>query len=99
MLAIMSRLDDLPPDQRATLSLLLGQRKSYAEVAGLLRIQESAVRDRARSALAALAAGASVGQRAPELTAARREEIGDYLLGQQSSAAARLATRAYLDGS
>ena len=29
----MSRLDELPPDQRAALSLLLRQRKSYAEVA------------------------------------------------------------------
>ena len=32
----MSRLDDLPPDQRAALSLLLRNRKSYAEVASLL---------------------------------------------------------------
>ena len=38
----MSRLDDLPPDQRATLSLLLRQRKSYAEVAALLGIPQSA---------------------------------------------------------
>ena len=32
----MSRLDDLPPDQRAALSLVLRQSKSYAEVAALL---------------------------------------------------------------
>ena len=95
----MSPFDDLPPDQRATLSLLLLQRKSYAEVAALLSIQEGSVRDRAHSALAVLAGGAPIGQKARELTVARREDIGDYLLGQQVSAAARLATRAYLDRS
>ncbi|HXP28513.1 MAG TPA: sigma factor-like helix-turn-helix DNA-binding protein, partial [Solirubrobacteraceae bacterium] len=51
----MSRLDDLPPDQRATLSLLLRSRKSYADVATLLEIPEQAVRDRAHAALAVLA--------------------------------------------
>ncbi len=51
----MSRLDELPPDQRAALSLLLRQRKSYAEVATLLGIAERAVHDRAHAALAVLA--------------------------------------------
>ena len=74
----MSRLDDLPPDQRAALSLLLRQRKSYAEVAALLGIAERAVHDRAHAALAVLAPA-----QARELTAEQREEIGDYLLGQQ----------------
>ena len=95
----MTRVDDLPADQRATLSLLLRQRKSYAEVAALLGIQEGAVRDRAQAALATLAGGAPIGHGTSELTAARREEIGDYLLGQQASAASRTATRAYLEGS
>ena len=95
----MSRLDDLPPDQRATLSLLLGQGKSYAQVAGLLSIEESAVRDRAHSAIAALAGGAKDTQQARELPPAREEEIGDYLLGQQTNAGANRATRAYLEGS
>src|SRR5271168_3335872 len=90
----MSRLDDLPPDQRATLSLLLGQRKSYAEVAALLSIPAQAVHDRAHAALAVLAP-----REARELTAARREDIGDYLLGQQAGVAERLATRTYLDSS
>jgi hypothetical protein len=90
----MSRLDDLPPDQRATLSLLLSQRKSYGEVAGLLGIAERAVHDRAHAALAVLAPA-----KARELTAERRAQIGDYLLGQQASVAERLATRAYMDGS
>jgi Sigma-70, region 4 len=51
----MPRLDDLPPDLRATLSLLVDRGKTYAQVAELLGIPESAVRDRAHAALDALA--------------------------------------------
>ncbi len=87
----MSRLDELPPDQRAALSLLLRQHKSYAEVATLLGIAERAVHDRAHAALAVLAP-----RRARELTPERRLEIGDYLLGQQPGVAERLRTRTYL---
>jgi plasmid stability protein len=90
----MSRLDDLPPDQRATLSLLLRRRKSYAEVAAMLDIDERAVHDRAHAALAVLAA-----PQARELSAEQREELGDYLLGQRTSIAERLATRTYLESS
>jgi hypothetical protein len=90
----MSRIDDLPPDQQATLSLLLGQRKSYAEVAALLSISEQAVHDRAQAALAVLAP-----KQARELPAERRAEVGNYLLGQQASVAERLATRTYLESS
>ncbi len=90
----MSTVDDLPPDQRATLSLLLRTRKSYAEVAGLLGISEQAVHDRAHAALAVLAAPL-----ARELSAERRADVGDYLLGQQRGVGERLATRTYLDGS
>jgi hypothetical protein len=90
----MSRLDDLPPDQRATLSLLLRSRKSYADVAELLDIAPRAVHDRAHAALAVLAA-----RQARGLPAERREEVGDYLLGQRSGVAERLATRTYLQGS
>jgi hypothetical protein len=90
----MSRLDDLPPDQRATLSLLLRRRKSYADVAAMLDIAERAVHDRAHAALAVLAA-----PQARELSAEQREEIGDYLLGQRTGTAERLATRTYLEGS
>jgi hypothetical protein len=90
----MSRLDELPPDQRATLSLLVRQRKSYAEVASMLGISASAVHDRAHAALAVLAPGQARG-----LSAAQREEIGDYLLGQQAGVAERLKTRTYLSGS
>jgi hypothetical protein len=90
----MSRLDELPPDQRAALSLLLRQRKSYAELAAVLAIPERAVHDRAHAALAVLAP-----RQARELDPKRREEIGDYLLGQQPGVAERLATRTYLSAS
>jgi hypothetical protein len=90
----MSRLDDLPPDQHAALSLLLVRRKSFAEVATLLGIPEQAVRDRAHSALAVLAP-----RQARALTAERRAELGDYLLGQQAGMGDRLATRTDLEGS
>jgi hypothetical protein len=87
----MSTLDELPPDQRAALSLLLGQRKSYAELAEVLGISERAVHDRAHAALAVLAPG-----QARAVPAERREEVCDYLLGQQRGVAERMATRNYL---
>jgi hypothetical protein len=73
----MSRLEDLPPDLRAVLSLLLRQRKDYDEVAGLLHIERRAVRDRAQAALTMLAP-----RQARELAAEQRASIGDYMLGQ-----------------
>lgn len=90
----MSRLDQLPPDQRAALSLLLGQGKGYAEVAALLQIGERAVQDRAHAALAVLAP-----RQARELTPEGREEIGDYLLGQRRDEADRLRARTTLERS
>jgi hypothetical protein len=53
----MSPLDDLTPDLRAALSLVVDRGKSYAEVADLLGIPETAVRERAHTALDALAGG------------------------------------------
>ncbi len=90
----MSRLDELPPDQRAALTILLSRRKSYAEVGKLLGISDRAVHDRAHAALAMLAP-----RQARELTAEQREEVGDYLLGQQPRAADSLRTHTYLDSS
>ncbi len=90
----MSRVDELPPDQRAALSLLLRQRKSYAEVAGMLGIPERAVHDRAHAALAVLAP-----QQARALDAERRAQIGEYVLGAQATLAERLATRSLLASS
>ena len=90
----MTRLDSLPPDQRAALALLLGQQRGYSDVAQLLRIREGAVHDRAHAALAVLAP-----REARELPAERRLEVGDYLLGQRTSVADSLRTRSYLDSS
>lgn len=73
----MSGFETLPPDQRAVLQLILVQGRGYAELAQLLKIDAGAVRARAHAGLHALApAGEAPG---PE----RREEIADYLLGQQ----------------
>jgi hypothetical protein len=90
----MSRLDELPPDQRAALSLLVRQRKSYAQVAVLLGIAEGAVHDRAHAALAVLAP-----RQARELTPEQRLELADYILSQQRSIAERLTTRAFIASS
>ncbi|HEX3509626.1 MAG TPA: sigma-70 region 4 domain-containing protein [Solirubrobacteraceae bacterium] len=86
----MSRLDELPPDQRAALSLVLLQKKSYAEVAALLRIGEQAVHDRAHAALAVLAPA-----KARALSADERALVGDYMLGQQAIAE-RLRARSFI---
>lgn len=86
----MIRLEELPPDQRAVLSLLLSQRKRYGEVASTLGIAPGAVHDRAHAALAVLAPA-----QARHLDAPARERIGEYLLGQQSDEQAA-ATKAGL---
>jgi hypothetical protein len=85
----MTQIDALPPDQRAVLSLLLRQDKSYEEVARLLRMDVDAVRARAVAAVDAL--GPSDLELAPE----RRAEVADYLLRQQP-ASERASTRRYL---
>jgi hypothetical protein len=88
----MSRIDALPADQRSVLQLLLRQGKGYDDLSGLLRLDASEVRSRAHDALDALGPGAL------GLPAARRQEIGDWLLGQQEPDAAA-TTRAFVEGS
>jgi hypothetical protein len=90
----MGRLDQLPPDQRAVLQLLLKQGKSYDEIATLLRIDRSAVQARAHEALDALGPEDA----AADLPPARQNEVGDHLLGQQD-ASHQQATRTFLEGS
>jgi hypothetical protein len=62
----------LSPDQKATLQLLLERRQSYADLSSLLGVDESEVRERARSAVRELAGGD------PD----RNVDLTDYLLGQ-----------------
>ncbi len=80
----MSRLDDLPPDQRAVLLLLVAQGKSQAEIANMLGIPQSAVRNRARAALDALA-------REPgEIHGAAHKQVGDASGQTRTSATSSL---------
>jgi len=85
----MARIDDLPADQQAVLRLLLTQDRSYDEIARSLRMAPAAVRDRAHEAMS------SLGPADTSLSATRRAEVSDYLLGQQDSALAG-ETRDYL---
>ncbi len=88
----MASLDSLDDGQRAVLQLLLRQGKSYDDLAALLKSDPSGVRTRARGAVAA------VGPDSTEIGTERRDEISDYLLGQQT-ASQRAATREYLQSS
>ena len=72
----MSPLEPLAPDQRAVVSLVLQQGRSYDEIAALLGIPVDAVRARAQAGLAALAPANGL---PGEVTA----PLADYLLGQQ----------------
>src|SRR5687767_1552543 len=89
----MARIDELKPDQRAALQLLLQQGRSYEDIASLLRIEISAVRERAHAALDALGPEDVAG-----LTLQEQDEVADYLLGQQS-ASQRAGTRDFLERS
>jgi hypothetical protein len=89
----MAPFDDLPADQKAVLQLVLRQGRAYDDIAGLLKIPASAVRDRALGALDRLGPDDPGG-----LDDDRRGEIGDYLLGQQT-ASERAETRTFLEGS
>src|SRR3954469_7214531 len=92
----MARFDDLPADQKAVLQLVLRQGRTYGEIATLLKISDAAVQNRALTALDALGSGATTSL--DELDEERQDEVGDYLLGQQS-ASGRAATRSYLEAS
>jgi len=71
----MSAVDSLPGDQRAVLQLVLGRRRSYEDIARLLSINPSAVRERALTALDSLGPQTRIDQ-------STRAQICDYLLGQ-----------------
>jgi hypothetical protein len=75
----MTQIEDLAPDRRAVLSLILRRGRSYAQIATALQIDEDVVRDHAYGALEEIAGDAGDG-----LSAAEREQIADYLLAQQT---------------
>jgi hypothetical protein len=85
-------LDQLSPESRAVLSLVLLQSRSYADIADLLRLPEDEVRDRAHAAAEDLVAATD------SLAAGTRSRIIDYMLGEQS-VSERAETRAELGAS
>ncbi|MDQ3609724.1 MAG: sigma-70 region 4 domain-containing protein [Actinomycetota bacterium] len=87
----MPGIEQLPPDQRAVLQLLLKQGRSYDDLSSVLRMDAGAVRDRAHLALETLGPDT-------DLSDERLDEVADYLLGQQP-ASARAQTREFLAGS
>jgi hypothetical protein len=87
----MPGIEQLPPDQRAVLQLLLKQGRSYDDLSSVLRMDADSVRDRAHLALETLGPDT-------ELSDDRLDEVADYLLGQQP-ASARAQTREFLAGS
>ncbi|MHB8492195.1 MAG: sigma factor-like helix-turn-helix DNA-binding protein [Solirubrobacteraceae bacterium] len=89
----MTRIDELPPDQRAVLSLVLRRGKHYGEISRALDIGEDEVRRRAHDALDALMQDSS-----PALGAPQRARIADFLLGQLDPAE-RLVAYDEIEGS
>src|SRR5215210_1001364 len=86
----MATFDQLSPEKRAIVELVLQQGKTYPELADMLGMPEPRVRERAREALVELA---PVSVRGVEED--WRGQLADYVLGQQSGAEAT-ATRGHL---
>ncbi len=89
----MATLDQLPADRRAIIELVLRRGRSYEQLSEMLDMPEPRVREHARDALAALAP-----RSADRVDPHWREQIADYVLGQQRGPEAK-ATRAHLKGS
>jgi hypothetical protein len=86
----MATFDQLSPEQRAIVELVLQQGKTYPELADMLGMPEARVRELARDALVELA---PVSVRGVE--ADWRGQLADYVLGQQSGPEAT-ATKGHL---
>jgi Anti-sigma-K factor rskA/Sigma-70, region 4 len=86
----VATFDQLSEDQRAVVELVLRRGKRYDELAGMLDMPESRVRELARDALVDLA---PLSARAVEED--WRGQLADYVLGQQSGPEAT-ATRGHL---
>jgi hypothetical protein len=86
----MATFDQLSPEQRAIVELVLRQGKTYNELADMLNLPEGRVRELARDALVELA---PVSVRGVEDD--WRGQLADYVLGQQSGPEAT-ATKGHL---
>jgi hypothetical protein len=86
----MATFDQLSPEQRAIVELVLQQGKTYHELAEMLGMPEARVRELARDALVELA---PVSVRGVETD--WRGQLADYVLGQQSGPEAT-ATKGHL---
>ena len=86
----MATFDQLSPEQRAIVELVLRQGKTYAELAEMLKLPEPRVRELARDALVELA---PVSVRGVEED--WRGQLADYVLGQQAGPEAT-ATKGHL---
>lgn len=79
----MATFDQLPPEERAIVELVLQQGKTYDELADMLGLPEERVRELARDALVQLAPVSVRGVQQDW-----RGQLADYVLGQQSGAEA-----------
>ena len=86
----MATFDQLSPEQRAIVELVLRQGKTYNELSDMLNLPEARVRELARDALVELA---PVSVRGVEED--WRGQLADYVLGQQSGPEAT-ATKGHL---
>jgi hypothetical protein len=86
----MPTFDQLPPEQRAIIELVLQRGRSYDDLADALAITPERVRELAVDALVELSP-----RTANRVEAQRRPQVADYVLNQQSSAEST-ATRSFL---
>src|SRR4051794_14472068 len=86
----MATLDQLPPEQRAIVELVVQRGRSYQTLAEVLQVPQARVRELAREALTELSP-----RTASRVDVDRRGQVADYLMRQQSPEEER-ATRDYL---
>lgn len=86
----MPTFDQLPPEQRAIIELVVQRGRTYEDLSDALAITPERVRELAVDALVELSP-----RSAGRVEEGRRPQVADYVLGQQSSAEAT-ATRTFL---
>src|SRR3954452_20448434 len=86
----MATLDQLPPEQRAIVELVVQRGRSYETLAEVLQVPQARVRELAPEALPELSP-----RTAGRVDVDRRGQVADYLMRQQSPEEER-ATRDYL---